>query len=107
MSACDGFDRVVQQVGNDRIERIRIDRGAGAPAVIAKFNLSTAGHPAGFDQVPQPLRRRDQRVVTLLPFGLQPGQQAGDLADRSPHRRQHVTLEFRIVRIDFGIGQKH
>ena len=66
-----------------------------------------AGHAAGFDQVPQPFCRRDQGVVALLPFGLQPGQQTGDLADGSAHCRQHVTLEFRIVRINLGIGQKH
>ena len=49
----------------------------------------------------------DQRVAALLPFGLQPGQQAGDLAHRGAHRRQHVALEFGIVGMDLGVGEQH
>ncbi len=66
-----------------------------------------AGHAGGIDDVAQPFGRCDEGMVTLLPFGLQAGQQAGDLAHGGPHRRQHVALEFGVIRIDLGIGQKH
>ena len=39
----------------------------------------------------------------LLPFGLQPVQQTGYLADGGPHGRQHVALEGLLVRQRAGI----
>ena len=103
------FDRIVQQVGGDGIECIGIDCCAGATSMrpTSRCTVAVIGRHGHFDQVPQSFRRRDQSVVALLPFGLQPRQQPGDLADRGAHRRQHVALELRIVGVNLGIGQKH
>ena len=103
-----GLDRVVEQVRHDGIERFRIDCGAGCcrrrlSSTISALRLRRQASITSC----QPLSRRDQRVAALLPFGLQAGQQAADLADRGAHRRQHVALEFGIVGMDLGVGEQH
>ncbi len=46
-------------------------------------------------------------MVSFLSIRLQSRQQPGNLANRSAHRRQHVTLEFRIVGMNLGVGKQH
>ncbi len=102
-----GLDGVVQQMPDDGIEGVRVDRRAGAGAVIAEIDRPAMDRLLRVQQRAQPLRRRDQRMIAFLPFDLQARQQPGDLADRGTHRGQHVALEVRIVGVALGVGQEH
>ena len=73
------FDRVVDQVGDDGIERVGIDRRAEGAGVILQEDFPAMGRASGFDQAAEAFRGSNQSVVAFLAVRLQALQKARDL----------------------------